>query len=103
MGAAMPMPECQQQEEPVVEEVVQPRKRIAATRIDDEKLRDWVGSDAIKGHEKTEQFYVTGYYHRVNVWVRNRVPERLLDTFKIVNSYYVEYKDGVITDKTIKK
>ena len=102
MGAAMPMPECDEAVEQV-EAQNEPAVKEKRKEINSVQLRDWLKSDTIKDHYKNEQFHIAGNYYRINVWTRTKRPDMLFDDFKIPFSYFVEYKDGVITDKTIKK
>jgi len=94
----MPMPtqkECPEavpESEPIVETK---RKKF----IPSDLLNKWIGP--VKNHEKTDQFHVAGNYFRVNVWTRISRPDNLMDTFHISQSYYVEYKNGAIKDKTL--
>jgi len=39
--------------------------------------------------------------YRVNVWDQTTTPESVCQSYSIVNSYYIKYKDGDITDLTL--
>ena len=95
--AQPPVQEC-----PEVEREVEVEAPVAKSpKIDIALLNQWVDVKNVKNYYKTDQFHVTGNYFRVNVWSRTSREDCLMDNFAIPFSYYVEYKDGVLTDKTI--
>jgi len=69
--------------------------------IDINLLNQWANVKDVKNYYKTDQFHVAGNYFRVNIWSRTSREDCIMDLFAIPFSYYVEYKDGVLTDKTI--
>ena len=40
--------------------------------------------------------------YRVNVWTMVKQPERICDAYNIVQSYFMKFEDGKLTDLTIK-
>lgn len=62
-------------------------------------LKDFVGE--VKNHSKTDCVHLYANRYRMNVWTREEIPGRLVDEFKIIESYFVALEDGALVDKTI--
>ena len=93
--AQPPVQEC-----PEVEQEVEVEAPVAKSpKIDIALLNQWANVKDVKDYYKTEQFHVVGNYFRINIWSRTVRKDCIMDEFKIPFSYYVEYKDGVLTER----
>jgi hypothetical protein len=53
----------------------------------------------VTNHHKTDIIHLYDDRYRVNVWSKEK---GLIDRYAIVKSYFIDYKDGILTDKTKK-
>ena len=64
-----------------------------------EDVKLFVGD--IKDLHKIDINDVGENHYRINVWNQTISPESVCDSYSIIDSYYIKYEDGDITDLTL--
>lgn len=76
-------------------------KKAEKTQTVEEAVRDFVGE--VKNLHKIDVHKIWNDKYRVNVWTQHFGLERVVATNHIYASYFIEYKDNKLVDRTLRK
>ena len=81
------------------------KKAVVVSEIDKDTLQEFVNNNTsnIKNFHKIDQLNVFENFFRINVWIKRREEGRVVSSFQISDSFFVEITEsGDIIDVTLR-